>query len=383
LTRRNSDNTLKVVMVIQSYYPLVGGAENQIKALAPLLKRLRVEVSVITRRYPGLEPFELISGVPVYRMPIPGPKPIKSLSFTLFALIRLMQLKPDVIHAHELLSPATIALAARNLIGTPVVAKVLRGGVMGDVAKLKKRFLGFRRLKVLRDNLDKVVVISTEIETELIEIGFSNEKLFHNPNGVDTSKFSPCLGENKVTLRKDLGISSEFLTVFAGRLTAEKKVDFLIEVWPLVRAEYPQAELLIIGEGEEAPSLKRIAKEGVRFLGLVDDVSPYLQAADLFVLPSVTEGLSNALLEAMSTGLPVVATSVGGALDLIDHKKNGWLISPGNKIALQNAIVNILGNEQFRNQLGKQARKKIVNEYDLGLIASRLKDLYISLARAS
>jgi glycosyltransferase involved in cell wall biosynthesis len=267
-------------------------------------------------------------------------------------------------------------------MGIPVVVKVLRGGILGDVAKLKKRFLGYRRLKALREHLDKFIVISREIEMELIELGFPSEKLCRNPNGVDTTKFSPCIGERKAALRESLGFNSGLLTVFAGRLTAEKKVDHLVKIWPIVRAKHPQAELLIIGEGEEGPGLKRLAKEGVSFLGSVDDVSPYLQAADLFVLPSATEGLSNALLEAMSTGLPVVATAVGGAPDLINHKENGWLISPGDMVDLREAILKILGNEQFRNKLGEQAREKIVNEFDLSLVASKLRDLYISLTRA-
>jgi glycosyltransferase involved in cell wall biosynthesis len=368
-------------MIIQSYHPLVGGAEKQVEALCPLLKKLGVEVSVITRRYQGLKPKELVSGVPVYRMPIPGPKAVKALSFTFFAIFQLARLNPHVIHAHELLSPATTALVARRLMNIPVVVKVLRGGLLGDVAKLKKRFLGLNRLNSLRDRLDQFIVISNEIEAELIEQGFPTEKLNRIPNGVDTEKFSPCKGERKAALRESLGIKPGLVTVFTGRLSAEKKVDQLIKVWPQVRDRFSEAELLIIGEGEKGPELKRLAPRGVSFLGSVADVSPYLQAADLFVLPSSTEGLSNALLEAMSTGLPVVATSVGGAPDLIDHKENGWLISPDHITELEEAIVTILGNEQLRDKLGKQARAKMVSEYDLKQVASRLKDLYISLAR--
>lgn len=368
-------------MIIQSYHPLVGGAEKQIEALAPILQNLGVDVSVITRRYPGLKSIEMVSGVPVYRMPIPGSKPLKAISFTLFALLKLAKLKPDVIHAHEMLSPATTALAARQLMGTPIVVKVLRGGVLGDVAKLKNRFLGLNRLKALRDHVDKFIVISSEIEKELTALGVSKNKLYHNPNGVDTSKFSPRVGEGKTALREKLGIKSGPVTVFTGRLSAEKKVDQLIKIWPLVRAEYPQAQLLIVGEGEEGPGLKQLAKEGVSFLGKVEDVSPYLQAADIFVLPSATEGLSNALLEAMSTGLSVVATSVGGAPDLITHKKNGWLIPIEDIDKLQEAILYLMGNERVRNRMGKQARESIRNGFDLNLVAHRLKDLYVSLTQ--
>src|SRR5687768_17273455 len=163
--------TIRVAMLIQRYHPHIGGAEQQLAALAPLLQARDIEVTVMTRRYPGLQPFETVKGVPVYRLPIPGPKPLASMAFTLFALPLLRRLRPDVIHAHELLSPTTTAVAAKRLLGIPVVAKVLRGGELGDLAKLKRKAFGQGRIRNFQKHVDAFVVISREIDAELAEIG--------------------------------------------------------------------------------------------------------------------------------------------------------------------------------------------------------------------
>src|SRR5262245_55216496 len=119
---------LRVAMIIQDYLPRVGGAERQLAALAPLLREQNVEIFILTRRYTSLSPYELIGGVPVYRLPIMKPGPVASLMFTLTALPLLRRLRPDLVHAHGLFSPTTTAVAARRWLGVPVAAKVLRGG---------------------------------------------------------------------------------------------------------------------------------------------------------------------------------------------------------------------------------------------------------------
>jgi glycosyltransferase involved in cell wall biosynthesis len=107
---RHSRNKIRVAMIIQSYHPRVGGAERQLAALAPLLQAQGVDVHILTRRYAGLKSFEVIDGIPVHRLPIPGSRPVASLSFSLSAQPLLYRLKPNLVHAHELLSPTTTAV---------------------------------------------------------------------------------------------------------------------------------------------------------------------------------------------------------------------------------------------------------------------------------
>ncbi len=373
-------SSLRVAMIIQAYHPHVGGAERQLAALAPLLADRGVEAHILTRRYPGLKGFEMVAGMPVHRLPIPGSKVTASLSFTLAALPLLRRLRPDVIHAHELLSPATTAVVAKRLFGIPVVAKVLRGGELGDIAKLKSRRSGARRLTAFRRHVDAFITISREIDNELAEMGIPPQKRPFIPNGVNVDRFKPVSQAKKQGLRDQLGLPAGPIAIFTGRLAAEKRVDQLIDRWTAVRAAHPAAALLILGTGEQEPLLRKRAGDGVHFLGRVEDVVPYLQAADLFVLPSATEGLSNALLEAMAVGLTAVATNVGGAPDVIAHGRNGWLIAPDQPEALQAALVSLLGDAARRTQMGELARAKVARQYALAAVAENLHGLYEAVA---
>ncbi|MFO7680218.1 MAG: glycosyltransferase family 4 protein [Chloroflexota bacterium] len=371
-----SQQRLHVAMIIQAYLPLLGGAERQLAALAPLLEDQGVDVSVITRRYPGLKKFEWVDGVPVYRLPVPGPKPVASLAFSLAALPLLQRLRPDVIHAHELLSPTTTAVTAKRRFHIPVVAKVLRGGTLGDLAKLEHKPFGRKRMQTFKRQVDSFIVISQEIDAELTAWGVTPEKRVFIPNGVDTERFAPVSPPEKARLRQELRLGEGETAVYAGRLVPEKCVDQLIELWPRVREIYSRAQLLVLGTGPEEGRLTQLAGESVHFLGNVADVAPYLQAADLFILPSATEGLSNAMLEALASGLPVIATHVGGAPDIITHQKSGWLVAPHQPDEWLEAILTLCAQADERHSLGRQGRQKVAAEYGLVATAARLRDLY-------
>ena len=373
------NETIRIAMIIQSYHPIIGGAERQLASLSPLLADQGVEVHILTRRYTGLTAFEVIRDVPVYRLPIPKPKPLASLTFTLTALPILQRLQPHVIHAHELLSPTTTAVAAKRLLNVPIVAKVLRGGTLGDLAKLQSKLFSTPRIAALCRHVDAFISVSHEIDSELEAIGISSARRRFVPNGVDTIRFTPIGPQAKQTLRATLDLPEGPITLFTGRLSAEKQLDRLLAIWPSVRAVHSDALLLLVGTGEEEQALRLAAGEGVRFIGNVDDVVPYLQAADLFVLPSATEGLSNALLEALAAGLPAIATAVGGAPDVIDHGNNGWLIPPDDLHLLRDAVLRLLGDASLSAQLCHHGRERVERDYALPVVAQRLRALYDEL----
>jgi glycosyltransferase involved in cell wall biosynthesis len=373
--------SLRVAMLIQAYYPRLGGAERQLASLAPLLKDLNVEIKIFTRRYDrALSPFEIINDVPVYRLPVPGPKPLAALSFSFSAIPLLHKFNPHVIHAHELLSPTTTAVMAKRIFGTPVVAKVLRGGELGDLAKLKKRAFGCRRIESIKRGVDSFIVISNEIDNELAEISVPPEKRIFIPNGVDLERFAPLSGDKKSVLRQSLNLPDGLIAVFSGRLDPEKRVDQLIGIWNEVVKKHPSATLLILGSGTQEENLKQMAGANVRFEGNVKDVAPYLRASDIFVLPSSTEGLSNALLEAMASGLASIATSVGGAIDMIQEGENGILIPPDDPQAILSTLLTLLSDSALRSQFGVNGRNLIEKKYSLSVVAEKLNELYRKLA---
>ncbi|MDD2921799.1 MAG: glycosyltransferase family 4 protein [Anaerolineales bacterium] len=380
----NNNFQLRVAMLIQAYYPRLGGAERQLASLAPLLKERNIEICILTRRYDATLPaFEIIGETPVYRLPVPGPKPLAALSFSFSALPMLRRFNPHVIHAHELLSPATTAVMAKRIFGTPIVAKVLRGGELGDLAKLKNRAFGARRIASLKRGIDSFIVISSEIDRELSEIGVPPERRIFIPNGVDLNRFAPLPAERKAALRQSLRLPDGLIVAFTGRLDPEKRVHHLIEMWRSVLERRPDATLLILGAGTEEQNLKQKAGANVRFEGNVKDVAPYLCASDIFVLPSATEGLSNSLLEAMASGLPSIATSVGGATDIIEDGANGILIQPDDAQELRAALFSLLSDADARARLGAKGRETIAQKYSLTAVADKLSALYRRLASQS
>jgi len=371
-----------VAMIIQRYFPHVGGAERQLAAVAPLLQAQRVNIHVITQRNSSdLKPFEVIDGVPVHRLPMLGPKATASFMFTLAALPLLRRLRPHLVHAHGLFSPAITAVAAKRLFGIPIVAKVMRGGTLGDLTHLRRETLGEQRIATVGRWVDAFITISHEIDEELAEIGVLSDRRQFIPNGVDIERFTLLPADEKRALRVSLGLPDVPIAIFTGRLNPEKRIDQLISIWPIIRKVHPEALLLLLGTGTEEAKLKQLAGAGIQFLGQVEDVAPYLQAADLFVLPSATEGLSNALLEALAAGLAAVATDIGGATDVIEHGSSGWLIPPDDVPALQEGILTLLADADRRNCLGRKGRERVVEHYALPATANHLRELYDQLIK--
>jgi len=169
-----------------------------------------------------------------------------------------------------------------------------------------------------------------------------------------------------------------------GRLSYEKGMDVLVEAFALVRRCLPDADLVVVGDGAERAALERLASErgltgAVSFLGLRDDVPALLGGFDVFVLPSRTEGLPMAILEAMSAGLPIVATAVGGVPEVIRHGRNGLLVRPEAPNDLADAIVRVACDEDLRCRLGRAARAEFDERYDI----SHMVDAYEAIMMAT
>ena len=371
---------LRVAMIIQTYLPRLGGAEKQLAGVCRRLRERDIEPVIITRRYPGLSAFEIIDQTPVYRVPAPQPKALAALCFIVFGLGRIRQIDADILHAHELLSPGDLGILAKKLWKKPLVVKVLRGGKLGDLDKLHNRQGGGLRIRRLKANVDRFIVISREIERELEYEGIPRHRCRYLPNGVDVGLYAPVNEMEKTRLRGELKLPEGFLCVSSGRLAPEKGLDVLLQAWKGIADQDPGAHLLILGSGEMENKLREQAGKQVIFGGYAAETLPYYRAADAFVLPSMTEGLSNAMLEAMSCGLATTATRVGAAADLIDSGKNGFLIPPGSAEEIQKAILFLIEHAAERGRMGAAARERICRDYALDGTADKLAALYRELA---
>ena len=324
--RGSSHPSLVVAVLTHGYKPRIGGIESQRSSTTPRLAELGIEPYVFTRAVPGAPRAEVVDGVPVRRLvALPGGsgrastrvlgsrlgRPVGSLIWSTQCLWHLLRVRPDVIHADEVLSTSRVALTAGRLLRRPVIVFAHATGPIGDVQRNLRTYSGRRLLERIRRRARLVVSVSDQIDQEFSRLGIEPERRMVLPNGVDIDRFAPATERERNLLRERLGLGNEFVAVFTGRLAPEKRLDRALEAWPGVTEVSTEAKLLIVGDGPEAARLRDIAPAGIRFVGATDDVLPYLQVADVFVLTSDLEGVSCALLEAQAVGLPAVVTDAG------------------------------------------------------------------------
>jgi glycosyltransferase involved in cell wall biosynthesis len=209
----------------------------------------------------------------------------------------------------------------------------------------------------------------------------SPERIHYIPNFIDPEIFHPARPGEKDRLKDRLGYSEKTLVLYAGRLVARKGIGYLLEAWRDVSPEFPDSRLLLLGDGPLRQSLEaasfRLGIAGTaRFAGRVDNVPEYLRAADLFVLPSLQEGLPNALLEAMASGAPVVATRIGGVTDVVEPDRTAILVEPGDPGKLAKGLGEMLGNPSFRIGLADAALQRIGVSFGLDSRSRRYRELY-------
>ena len=374
---------LRIAMIIQSYLPRLGGAEKQLATVCRKLRQRGLEPTIITRRYPGMRAFEVIDQTPVYRVPTPQPKSLAAFCYILFGLRKIKQIQPQVVHAHELLSPTDMAVLGKKLWRIPVAVKVLRGGKLGDLYKLNHRASGRARIRRMKNYVDVFLAISREISEELMQEGIAAQRCRFIPNGVDVDVYKPLPEKERVQLRQLMQLPEGFLCMYSGRLAPEKGLLTLLEAWQIFLKSNSKANLLILGSGEMEAELRSKAGKNVTFVGHVADPKPFLQACDAFILPSATEGLSNAMLEAMACGLAVVATRVGAAPELIKDQVSGLLVNPGNVAEITEALGLLASHPADCKRFGQKSSQKVAQDYSLDNTVERLIALYGELAEVA
>lgn len=373
---------IRTAVISHGFIPRVGGIESLLASLLPALRERAIDPVLITRRLPGTPAYEEMRGVPVYRVPASGPKPTAALMFMTAALCKIYDFSPDLVHAHEFISPSSTALLARFVFGVPFIVTPHLGGPIGDIHKLEGSFLGRWRLNQLRKQASAFQVISDEIGRELDAMGVPSARQVAIRNGVDTNRFRPPGPGAKRERRRKLGLGMEDeVLLFAGRLVPMKRLDLVLEAWSLIRKSHPKAVLVIVGEGPLEVLIQQSGQEGIRFLGSQDDMVPFLQAADVLMMPSDSEGLPMMLLESMACGVPAAVTPVGGIPQVVQDHNTGMLVKTGDAHYLAKTVSELLEDRNLRAALGAAARQRIVGEYGIDRTADQLADLYRDICR--
>jgi glycosyltransferase involved in cell wall biosynthesis len=387
---------LGVCMVTVAFYPDVGGIQMNVYSLAQHLVEMGVDVIVITRRMNKDVPlYEELDGIRVFRLDIPREmSKAEALARFLWGARKVMARHAkdfQVIHSHQLVSPTTIGLVAKETLRKKLVATPHTPSSSASFHSLvhKRPVTGKPRLKWMQKRADAFVAISQEIESDLVRLGFPAEKITYIPNGIDTRRFSPVQIQEKAELRNKLGLPDGDLITFVGRLVARKQVDVLLRAFKGLRENgFGNTAVLVLGEGPEMQSLQDLAADlGVAeqtfFLGSRLNTEAYLQTSDVFVLPSSSEGMPIALLEAMSSGVACVGSRIGGIVDLIADGKHGLLAESGNEVDLQKQLETLLQSADLRKGLGKNARGVVVEQFDMTATAKTYLDLYRSVLELS
>lgn len=221
----------------------------------------------------------------------------------------------------------------------------------------------------------KVVANSSAARRMLEAEGLATASIAVIPNGVQIPA-GPGRGDRSATGRRRT-------IVTVANLRAEKSHETLIDAAAVLRADFPDLQVWIVGDGPRRTELeRRVRDQGlqstVQFLGHREDVPDLLAAADLFVLPSRSEAFPNGAIEAMAAGLPVVASAVGGLLDLIEHGRTGLLVEPGNSMALAAALRGLIEDEATAARLGRAARDEIAAHYSFDRMVRAFEDLYVA-----
>jgi sugar transferase (PEP-CTERM/EpsH1 system associated) len=292
------------------------------------------------------------------------------------------ELRPDIIHSRNLAALETQFLS----IGCRGVRRVHgEHGLEGtDLGGGNWKYLAFRRF--MRLFIHRYIVVSKDLSRWLearVKVLPRNIRQIYN--GVDHTRFGPARDATGHLLPWESGKTPEMIVIgTVGRLSPVKDQRSLLfavaKLREIAPGLYPRLRLVIVGEGPLRQSLTDLVNElGLEQIcwlpGDRDDVPALLAAMDVFVLTSLREGIPNTVLEAMASALPVIATAVGGNLELVEEGFNGSLVPAENPEALANALVPLLENQAERKRQGANARQRVCQRFDW----SRTVDAYLSV----
>jgi glycosyltransferase involved in cell wall biosynthesis len=313
-------------------------------------------------------------GVETACLPLPAIRKGKSLPFIPSAILRMRQLLRakgiSLVHVNDADDAAIASLACR-LAGIPCIVHMRSEMVPGKFRKLRLQWA------------DLLIAVSEGVREKAIQGGLPPEKVVTVYSGVDLGRARAAAGQGW-KIRQEYGISPHTLMVGSVANIAPKKgYDVLIRALAKAGQEINDLTCLIVGADDHGlrKELERLAgslglSNRVLFVGFQDDVVPYLDAMDLFVLASVDEGFGIVLLEAMASGKPVVATTVDGPPEIVEDGLSGLLVPPRDPEALSKALVELLKDPRRRASMGKRGRERVEAFFSLDSQMRALTDLY-------
>jgi glycosyltransferase involved in cell wall biosynthesis len=419
----NERDTFRVFLVTNRFEPSRGGIERQSRLLAQAFRKRGIGVTVLTDRFTmRLPAFEDIDGIPVRRVwslwtlrrPFEGiikalligkseggtggsvdgnapshryrEQPLKrrllrffsyklpmySLCMSVFVALVRRRNEYDIIQVFQTNLLAFAAVLAGRIAGKPVVARDAVSGGMDELTE----FLFPKTTSSTIAGSCTFIALSRHIEKDLVNRGIPALRIVRIPNSVELRAMSPPSNASITSVLFVGNVSGDF---------RQKGLDILLKAWKRVIREVPGSHLTIIGGGDFSTfrSLAETDQIGgtIQFAGLQENAGEWYKRCGIFVLPSRYEGMSNALLEAMSYGKPCVATNISGSDDLIQDGENGLKVASENPEELARAIISLMKNPKKAQELGKNARATIEKHHTPDTIAERYAAVYCRLLK--
>ena len=366
----------RILFCTWQYHPVpAGGAERQARLQAEELVRRGHEVTVLCPRVRGVRSTTL-NGVRVVRLRrLTGTWPRRiSYLLNLFRAILVRRRQVDVVHVHLANLQADVAVLAGRLVGLPVHVKVANSGVYGETRRLRNiarvtRWYGLRHAA-------SVQALSEETRLELERVGVQKERVVSIPNGVTLPRLPRDRGRARDALRLP---GDEVIALFAGRFATYKGLSDLVQAWGEVAG--PGRRLLLVGEEAEDDPFGTVPDlPGLEVRPWAESVQPYLDAVDVFVLPSRSEGMSNALLEAMATGRAIVSSDTGAATEMMDDGVSGLIHPTGDVGRLAECLDRVLADDGLRERLAAAARQR-AESFSVPVVVDQLEAVYERISR--
>lgn len=362
------EKKIHVQHVLLSLQP--GGLENGVVNVVNRLSPDRFESSICCLKTGGEFVSRLNPGIPIHEMGWRGGNDL-SLPFRLARVFR--KTRPDIIHTRNA-EAFFYGFMAAKLAGIECLVHSEHGRTFND------RPLRFRVQRWFSAHTRAIFSVSEQLKRELVmRIGLPEESIQVLYNGVDLERFG---GSERDAARRQLGLSETDLVIGSvGRLVPVKNYGLLLKaVAALGRKE---VVTVLVGDGPERPGLEELAKslgihDKVRFPGHRNDITSLLSMMDIFVLPSVNEGLSNTLLEAMASGVASVASNVGGNPEIISHEHDGYLFASENEEALAGYLQQLCSSPELRHRFSEAGRSRIVREFSMQAMINRYEDFYLA-----
>ena len=361
----------------------------QLQSLIPL----GYKFWVIVPRKPSLPSFEVVGGVTVHRVDtvyIPGvryPVPnVVTLTRKILEIVKEESIDILEFYNQDYLTALPFFYVRKKIKipiavtvnGLPGVSWFYSKSAVDAAGSIQTHLFG---LNIIR-RADGVRTLSQSLVQDLEKRGVNPKRITPIHNGVDLRQFSP--SNDKKQIRKDVGIEPGTALLYVGRIAPVKGTWYLLTAAAHILPRHKECTLYFVGDSDPFnvyPDLCSPIKNQIKNIGFREDVSPLMKASDIFVLPSVSEGCPNAVLEASASGLPVVATRVGAVPELVIHDKTGYVVEPKNVKELEEKIEILIENADLRRKFGEMGRKHMEENFSWVKAAAKLDEFYKNLKR--